>query len=113
MKLLQSLIWATDGIRAVWREEANFRTEVCVSAIVIALGAYFGITTIEWLFVIVAIGMVLSAETANTVIEDLCNKIEPQHDPTIGKIKDMMAGYVLVVVSASIVVCVVIFLNYF
>lgn len=112
-KFLKSFRFAVDGVRTVWREEFNFRIEVGISASVIALGVYLGIMTIEWLFIVVAIGMVLSAEVVNTVIEDLCNKIEPKNDPVIGKIKDMMAGFVLIASLASLIIGLVIFSKYF
>ena len=95
-KLFKSFVWAKNGLSAVWKEEENFRTELLCAAVLVVLAAYFNFSTIEWVIVVAIITIVLTGEIVNTVIEDLCNKIEPHQDPTIGKIKDMAAGFVLI-----------------
>ena len=57
--------------------------------------------------------MVLSAEILNTAVEDLCNKIEPNQDNAIGKIKDVVAAFVLVAVIGAIFLVVMTFANHF
>lgn len=104
MKLIKSFGWAMNGLRAVWREEINFRIEVGIAIMVIALGVWQQFLILEWMIVIACIGAVLGAEMVNTAVEDLCNKVEPKDDPAIGKIKDIMGGFVLIVaVGVSIV----------
>ncbi len=96
-KLLKSFGWAMHGIASVWREEVNFRIQSVVALLVVGIGVYLGFTILEWIIIAACITSVLSAEILNTAIEDLCNKVEPQTDPAIGKIKDMMGGFVLLV----------------
>lgn len=48
-------------------------------------------------------------EIVNTAIEDICNKIEPNQNPVIGKIKDTMAGYVLVSSVAALIAGIILF----
>lgn len=96
MKLIKSFFWAMNGLRTTWREEFNFRIELLVGLLVVCVGFYLGLSTIEWAILVGCITVVLSAELVNTAIEDLCDKVEPQTDPVIGKIKDIMAGFVLV-----------------
>ncbi|MBI5134212.1 MAG: diacylglycerol kinase [Candidatus Taylorbacteria bacterium] len=100
---LRSFGWATNGLRIVWREERNFRVDVVV-AVVVAIAAYLrDFAPWQWIILVILIGWVLMGEIVNTAIEDICDKIEPQRDPVIGKIKDAMAGYVLVsAISAAI-----------
>ena len=83
-----------NGVRTVWIEEVNFRIEIGGALVTIFLGAWLRLSPLEWIIVILCIGSVICAEMVNTAIEDLCNKIEPRHDPIIGKIKDIMAGFV-------------------
>ena len=52
---------------------------------------------------------VLAAEIVNTAIEDLCNKVEPNTDSVIGKIKDTMGGFVFIVALGSAIIGVMIF----
>lgn len=96
MKLIKSFFWAMNGLRTTWSEEFNFRVEILVGALVVCAGFYLGLSYIEWAIIIGCITTVIAAELVNTAIEDLCNKVEPNTDPVIGKIKDIMAGFVLV-----------------
>ena len=111
-KLVRSIGWAINGIRTVWKEEVNFRIETAIALVVIGGGLYLQFTKLEWAFIIVCISVVLSSEILNTAVEDLCNKVEPNTDPIIGKIKDMMGGFVLVVSATSAVIGVMIFTNH-
>ncbi|OHA79981.1 MAG: hypothetical protein A2747_02045 [Candidatus Yonathbacteria bacterium RIFCSPHIGHO2_01_FULL_44_41] len=112
-KLIKSFGWAMNGIRTVWKEEVNFRIECATALIVLVSACYFDFSLLEWIIVIGCIGAVLAAEMVNTAVEDLCNKIEPKTDPVIGKIKDIMAGFVFVVATTSIVIGLMVFFNYF
>ncbi len=111
-KVMKSFIWAMNGLRTAWREEVNFRLEVAVAFIVASLGVWLSITSLEWIILVGCITAVISAELINTAVEDLCNKVEPNTDPIIGKVKDIMAGYVLVVSIGAIVIGLTIFSSY-
>lgn len=108
-RLLKSFEWASHGIHTVWKEETNFRIEFYIGVAVVALAWYVGFSTIEWAAIFLCIGVVLASEMVNTAVEDLCDRIEPSHDPIIGKIKDVMGGFVLVVSLTSATVGILIF----
>lgn len=63
---------------------------------IFAAGAVLHFTQSEWLAVIGLCALVISAEIFNTCIEMICDKICPDYDETIGKIKDLSAAGVLV-----------------
>ena len=111
-KLVQSFGFAVNGIVAVWREERNFRIETAVAVVVSAFGIYLEFSKLEWAFILVCMAAVLSAEILNTAVEELCNKIEPNTDPVVGKIKDMTAGLVLIVSLVSVVIGAMVFTNH-
>lgn len=111
-KLAKSFGWAINGLRMVWHEEMNFRIEVAVSLVVIVAAYYFELSRLEWAVVIGCIGAVLASEIVNTAVEDLCNKVDPNTDPMIGKIKDIMGGFVLVVCFTTAIIGLLIFLNH-
>lgn len=94
-KFLKSFGWARKGLGTVWKEERNFRIEAVMAVLVIVAGFIRDFAPVQWLFLIIAIALVLLAEIVNTAIEDICDVIEPNKSPAIGKIKDMMAAYVL------------------
>ena len=112
-RTLYSFKYAWNGLKTVWREEVNFQIEVLSGLLVIFCLFYFQFTFIESIFCIIAITIVLSAEILNTVIEDLCNKVQPNHDLVIGKIKDMMASFVLIACLGSLVTWTVVFFHHF
>ena len=112
-KVFNSFVFAWNGLKTTWKEEINFRIEILVSIVIIFCAFYFKFVIGEMLFCILSVVMVLSAEILNTAVEDVCNKIEPNQDPTIGKIKDIMAGFVLVTVIAAITITLIIFYHHF
>ena len=53
---------------------------------------------------LLAIGLVMGVEGVNTAIEKLSDYVQPEHDPRIGRIKDISAGAVMIVsLLASII----------
>lgn len=112
-KTYRSFIFALNGLKTTWREEQNFRIEILIGAIVVFFIIFFDFSFVESVFSILAITIVLAAEIVNTAVEDLCNKIEPQHDSIIGKIKDTMAAFVFVSSLGAAVVGFLVFFNHF
>ena len=113
IKVFKSFGWAMNGLRAAWREEVNFRIEAILALGVTVGGVYLGFSKLEWVIIIECIATVLAAELVNTAIEDLCNRVEPNTDPVIGKVKDIMGGFVFVVVLGAGIIGVMVFSNYF
>jgi undecaprenol kinase len=109
-KVIKSFGWAMNGLRTVWREEKNFKIGVMFAVIVIIAACIVGFPEWKWILLILIIGWVLMGEIVNTAVEDICNKIEPNQDPVIGKIKDTMAGYVLVSIVSAAIAGVILFL---
>jgi diacylglycerol kinase len=109
-KLIKSFGWAINGLRTVWLEEASFRIEVIIGILAVAIGIYRNISSWQWIFLTLIIAFVLMGEIVNTAIEDICDKIQPNQDPLIGKIKDTMAAYVLVSSIAAAVAGILLFI---
>lgn len=64
--------------------------------LVIAAGLFFRISTVDWLVIFLASGLVFSMEVLNTAAEFFLDKYYPGYSDEIGKIKDITAGAVLV-----------------
>ncbi len=109
---LHNFRYALRGIGIAWREEFNFRVQVVLSAIALLAGWYLRITAFEWRAILLLIALVLTAELFNTALEELCDKFSAEHDPRIGKIKDLAAGAVLVASAAALVIGCIIFIPY-
>ncbi|MES3004629.1 MAG: diacylglycerol kinase family protein [Patescibacteria group bacterium] len=112
-KTINSFRYALRGLKTTWSEEHNFRTEVFATVLVVISIFYFDFTFVEAAILVLAVTLVLCAEIINTVVEDLCNKVEPSHDPIIAKIKDTSGAFVLVAVIGAVVAGVFVLLNHF
>lgn len=80
--------------------------------VVIALavgGVLLRFTGVEIALLVLLGTVVLAVETLNTAIEMLCDFVEPQHNPKIGKIKDVAAGATAVMeIGGAIMVAVLV-----
>jgi diacylglycerol kinase (ATP) len=107
-KMLKSFKFALAGMVHLVRFENNAQFHFLATVLVIFAGFWFRIDKTEWVFMIFAMALVWSAEAFNSAIEKLCDKVEPEKDPIIGKIKDMSAaGVLFLAVAAALVGCIV------
>lgn len=88
--------YAFTGLRLAWMRGVNFRIEILSALLILTFGWFLDFSPAEFTTVILAISLVLAAETFNTALEELCDKFQPTHDPHIEKIKDLSAAAVLV-----------------
>ena len=105
----QSFVHASRGIFLLWLTQWNFRIHVVAGFGAICLGWYFQIPPTEWLALILAIGLVLSAEALNTAIERMVDRVEPQWHPAARDAKDLAAAGVLIASLFSFIVGVILF----
>lgn len=111
-RIFRSFRYAAQGMRVAWREGLTFKIDIALALVALILSNYLRITRVEWAIVLLTIGMVLSAEIFNTALEELCDKFQPEHDPHIGRIKDLAAAAVLVLSLGAFFVGVVLFSRY-
>ncbi|QIK54394.1 diacylglycerol kinase family protein [Dysgonomonas sp. HDW5B] len=109
-KRAESFKYALNGLKIVFIEEHNARIHLIVSVIVIACGFIFHISTVEWIIICFAIGLVISMEIINSAIENLSDFVSPEHHKLIKKVKDLSAAAVLVCTISSVVIGILIFL---
>ena len=100
---------AFEGLTHFIRTESNGRIQFIFSVFIILLSFFLNITKIEWVVVLICIGVVLCAEILNSALESLCDYIQPLYNPHIKIIKDLAAGAVLVICVLSSIIGVIIF----
>ena len=113
MRTIKSFKYAWNGLRTTWKEESNFRVEILAAFLVILSIFIFNFSLLESALLVFAITLVLVSEIINTIVEDLCNKIESNQDQVIGKIKDMAAAFVLLSSVCSVVIACLVFYSHF
>jgi len=101
---------AWKGLSVFVRQEHNAWIHLSMTALVILAGVLFRISTYEWIAVVFAIGLVISAEAINSAIERLADVVQPNRDERIRDVKDICAGAVLVCAMTAFVIGLIVFL---
>jgi len=86
------------------RTQRNARIHLSVALLVIALGLWLGLNRTEWAIIILTIGLVLAAESFNTVAEAAVDLATAEYHPLAKIAKDVAAGAVLLTAITAIVV---------
>ncbi|MBW2272906.1 MAG: diacylglycerol kinase family protein [Deltaproteobacteria bacterium] len=107
---VRSFGYAFAGIRALLRTQHNARIHGAASVVVVAAGFWLGLGVTEWCMVVLAMALVWSAEALNTALELLADALAPDHNPLVGRAKDMAAGGVLLAALGAAAVGVMVFL---
>ncbi|WP_026704848.1 diacylglycerol kinase family protein [Flavobacterium soli] len=105
---LKSFKFAILGAYKLVTTEHSIMVQFSLGVLITIAGFYFEITTTEWLFQTLAIGLVLSIEGLNTAVEKIADFIHPDFHSRIGFIKDIAAGAVFfAAVSALAIGCII------
>lgn len=112
-KRADSFRYALSGIRQLFPGQVNIRIHLFAAVLVVVMGFFFGITTGEWLAIILSIAVVMGAEAFNTALEKLTDLVSPEVDVKAGQVKDLAAAAVLIVSMGALLVGLVVFIPYF
>lgn len=108
--MLKSFGYAFGGLRRVI-DERNMKIHITVFIIVLFAGTILNISPMEWMIILIVSGVVFAAETFNTAIEILSNRVcDGQFDDAIKVVKDLSAAAVLILSVVAAVIGVIIFL---
>jgi diacylglycerol kinase (ATP) len=107
---LKSFVYAFEGVMFFIRFEAQALIHLIAIVAVIGAGYWFNISLTEWIAVIFAIGIVVSAEMLNTAIEKLTDMVSPQINEQAKIVKDLAAGAVLIASLTAFIIGLIIFL---
>jgi len=99
--LLRSFGYAYSGIAYLLRSQQNARIHAAITLVVIGLGIWLRLTGPQWAVLVLAMGLVWSAETVNTALENLVDLASPQVDPAAKSVKDLAAAAVLLAAIAA------------
>lgn len=109
MPVFKRVRHALHGVRLAARGgEIGFHLSIVL--LVVALGVLMCLPPGAWLAVLLAIGLVLTAETMNSALEMFGNAVAVHHHPGVGRAKDIAAGAVLIASLAAAAVGLVVFL---
>ncbi len=109
----KSLTYAFNGLKETFKER-NFKIQITISILVIIIGITVNYNFIEWILVILCIGIVLTAETINTAIEEICDRLRDDLGISYKgteKARDISAGAVLILASTSMLIFFIVMIN--
>lgn len=92
----RSMRYAINGLKVLWHEQHNARVHSFATVIVILMGGVLKLTADQWVLLLLLIALVWVAEALNSAVEYLCDRVTTEHDPLIGKAKDVAAAGVLI-----------------
>ena len=102
--------YACKGALILLRTEASIQVQFTIAVLLTIAGFYFEISSTEWMFQIISIGLIISIEGLNTAIEEIADFIHPEFHNKIGLIKDIAAGAVFISAIASTIVGLIIYI---
>lgn len=109
-RIIRSFHHAFSGLGRVMRYEQNFRIHILVAVFVATLALLLGFSLIEWAVLLITVGVVLTFEIFNSVVEDLIDILEPRIHIQVKIIKDGAAAAVLLTALIAIVIGAILFL---
>src|SRR6195952_1431255 len=89
LRLWRATINTRNGLAFAIRSEQAVREELVALALALPLAWLIGATTMRRVELIAAVVLVLVVELLNTAIEKLADRLTIEHDPQIGRVKDM------------------------
>ncbi|MCZ8465565.1 diacylglycerol kinase family protein [Streptococcus uberis] len=106
-----SLEFALTGILTAVQEERNLKSHLVSAFLASLAGLIFKISAVEWLFLLLAIFLVICLEIVNSAIENVVDLASSYHFSMLAKkAKDMAAGAVLVMSLYAVLTGLIIFL---
>lgn len=109
---LKSFRHAFKGAYLLLKTEHSIITQFLLAALFIVIGILVNITKTEWMFQLLAFGLIVAVESINTAVEKLCDFIHSDYHKQIGFIKDISAGAVIFAALFALTILLIIYLPY-
>jgi len=110
---IRSLTFAIRGAWLLITTEHSIMVQVGIAIIMTIVGFIMELSAIEWMFQLLAIGLVLVAESLNTGLEKLSDFVHPDYNDRIGFIKDISAGAATFAAIIAVIIGLIIYLPKF
>jgi diacylglycerol kinase (ATP) len=89
LRLWRATINTRNGLAFAIRSEQAVREELVALLVSLPLAWVIGTSAMRRIELVAAVVMVLVVELLNTAIEKLADRLTTDHDPQIGRVKDM------------------------
>ncbi len=106
--LIESFRNAFAGLATAFRRQRNLRIHLVSTASVLVVGLWLQLQLLEWSALLLAVGLVWTAELANTALEAAVDLASPEHRELARTAKDVSAAAVLIAAAVAAAVGVLI-----
>lgn len=107
---IKSATHAWRGIGILFRTSHNAQLHIFFALLAVYLGFLLHISSVEWVLIVLAIGLVIVAEALNTAIEIDIDLTSPDYHPYARDTKDVAAGAVAISAFLACIIGLIIFL---
>jgi diacylglycerol kinase len=98
------LKYALEGIAHAWRSQRNFRIQVALAIVAVAVFALLHASLLAFAILALTIAFVLALEAMNTALEALVDLVSPERHALAKAAKDAAAGSVLIAALGAVAV---------
>lgn len=98
------------GLRRALRTQHSFAVHLAVAAVVVLVATALRVSVTDWALLVLAIGLVLVAETFNTAVESLARAVDTRFHPRLRDALDIASGAVLLAAGTAVVIGLIVFL---
>lgn len=88
-RLVDATGYSFKGIRSAWINEAAFRQEVALTAVLFPLSFFLARGVEQWLLLVLPLLLILIVELLNSAIESVVDRIGSERHDLSGRAKDM------------------------
>ena len=106
---LRSFGFAFAGLAAMLRTQHNAWIHLASTLAAVSAGFWFAVSRDEWIWLVLAIVAVWTAEALNTAFELLCDVASPEFHPLVKQAKDVAAAAVLIAAFGATIVGLLVF----
>jgi len=110
---IKAFKYAAKGFWILITSEKSIISQVIIGILMTIIGFIMNLSATEWLFQILAIALILVAESLNTGIEKLADFVHPEYHPEIGRIKDISAGAAFFAAIFAVIIGLIIYVPKF
>lgn len=108
---VERLGFAIAGLTAGWRRERSMRTHTVFVLLAFAALLVLRPAPVWWALVTLAAALVLALELVNSAVETVIDRLHPERHEEMRIAKDMLAGAVLLISVAALVIALLLFVD--
>ncbi|MEG1900023.1 MAG: diacylglycerol kinase family protein [Bacilli bacterium] len=109
-RFIESFKYSFEGLKNAYLNEQSMMIHCIITVFVVGLGFILKINNIEWVIVLIMVGLVMAMELMNTAIEAVVDMVMPDIHPLAKIAKDSASAAVGVLSLVAFIIGCIVFL---